>query len=253
MSDTERTPVLHTKSRKGMKYSDATHSTHIRHLIIEKSKNQLKAPSEIAKELNILHSTMNTIIGRFERTGSVEYKSLGGDFRTIIKDHHKQFILDMIDSNNTITLAELQQELGRGLNPGKELERKKAEPKGIKLWLVFPMTTKDMRVGFDVGRETKDLINLKMISFPPSPFSPVKGAYHIIARNESVADIQHIESNRRIMWNTHGEVQPGGSIYSTQINPNMFMHSKQQHKMLASIFTMYKQSVSDSDNVNNVR
>ncbi|OAD74856.1 Homeodomain-like DNA binding domain-containing transcription factor [Phycomyces blakesleeanus NRRL 1555(-)] len=111
MSDTERTPVLHTKLRKGMKYSDATHSTHIRHLIIEKSKNQLKAPSEISKELNILRSTMNSIIGRFERTGSVEYKSLGSDFRTIIKDHHKQFILDIIDSNNTITLAELQQKL----------------------------------------------------------------------------------------------------------------------------------------------
>ncbi|OAD74797.1 Homeodomain-like DNA binding domain-containing transcription factor [Phycomyces blakesleeanus NRRL 1555(-)] len=108
-----------------MKYSDATHSTYIRHLIIEKSKNQLKAPSEIAKELNILHSTMNSIIGRFERTGSVEYKSLGGDFRTIIKDHHKQFILDMIDSNNTITLAELQQEL---VNHFDDLEKISISP-----------------------------------------------------------------------------------------------------------------------------
>ncbi|OAD79385.1 Homeodomain-like DNA binding domain-containing transcription factor [Phycomyces blakesleeanus NRRL 1555(-)] len=71
----------------------------------------VESPIRNFQELNILHLIMNSIIERFERTGSVEYKSLGGNFRTISKDHHKQFIMDVIDSNNTITLAELQQEL----------------------------------------------------------------------------------------------------------------------------------------------
>ncbi|OAD68851.1 Homeodomain-like DNA binding domain-containing transcription factor [Phycomyces blakesleeanus NRRL 1555(-)] len=48
---------------------------------------------------------------RLEETRSVKYKPLGGDLRSIIEEHHKCFILDVIAENSTITLEELRLEV----------------------------------------------------------------------------------------------------------------------------------------------
>jgi transposase len=73
--------------------------------------NHLKTPTEIYREVNLPQSTVSGIIQRFETTGDISYKPLGGDLRTILKDHHKKFILNTVDKNNTITLLELQKEV----------------------------------------------------------------------------------------------------------------------------------------------
>lgn len=78
---------------------------------MEKSYDQLKTPTEIARELNISRETISGIIKRYEETGSIEYKSVGGDNRSKIKEHHRQFLLNAIEENNTITLEELQSKL----------------------------------------------------------------------------------------------------------------------------------------------
>ncbi|OAD77378.1 Homeodomain-like DNA binding domain-containing transcription factor [Phycomyces blakesleeanus NRRL 1555(-)] len=88
-----------------------TRSPHIRDLIIEKSANHLKSPTQISQELGIPRQTVCGIIKRFEKTGTIEYQSLGGDLRSIIQDHHRQFIINAVDENNTITLEELKTKL----------------------------------------------------------------------------------------------------------------------------------------------
>ncbi|KAF1803278.1 Homeodomain-like DNA binding domain-containing transcription factor [Mucor lusitanicus] len=99
------------KTRKRSGLPQITRCPHIRQLIMEKSYDQLKTPTEIARELNISRETISGIIKRYEETGSIEYKSVGGDNRSKIKEHHRQFLLNAIEENNTITLEELQSKL----------------------------------------------------------------------------------------------------------------------------------------------
>ncbi|OAD70926.1 Homeodomain-like DNA binding domain-containing transcription factor [Phycomyces blakesleeanus NRRL 1555(-)] len=44
----------------------------------------------------------------FEKTGIIKYQSLGSDLRSIIQDHHQQFIINTVNENNIITLEELK-------------------------------------------------------------------------------------------------------------------------------------------------
>ncbi|OAD78087.1 hypothetical protein PHYBLDRAFT_68410 [Phycomyces blakesleeanus NRRL 1555(-)] len=56
------------------------------------------------KNLNIPYFTVNLILRRFKRTRSMEYKSLDSDLRPIIKDYHKQLILNIIDKKISICI-----------------------------------------------------------------------------------------------------------------------------------------------------
>lgn len=100
--------VKHKATRKRTGKQQITRSPHIRHLIIMKSSNHLKTPTEISKELDIPRETVAGIIKRYEKTGSSSYKDLGGDLRSIIQEHHRKFIVDAVDENNVITLEELR-------------------------------------------------------------------------------------------------------------------------------------------------
>ncbi|CEG64344.1 hypothetical protein RMATCC62417_01330 [Rhizopus microsporus] len=97
-----------TRERSGR--PQATRSAHIRRLIIERSNNNLKTPTQISKELGIPRETVSGIIKRYEETGSTDYKRLGGDLRSIIQEVHREFIVETVDNNNTITLEELKNE-----------------------------------------------------------------------------------------------------------------------------------------------
>lgn len=100
-----------TKSKKTRKRSgrpQASRSPYIRQLIIEKSYNKLKTPTQISKELGIPRETVSGIIKRYEERGSTDYKRLGGDLRSIIQDVHREFIVKTIDDN---TLEQLRVEI----------------------------------------------------------------------------------------------------------------------------------------------
>lgn len=98
-----------TRKRSGR--PQASRSPHMRRLIVEKSCNYLKTPTEISKELDIPRETVAGIIKRYEQTGSTSYQLLGGDLRSIIQEHHREFIVNAVDENNIITLAELKTKL----------------------------------------------------------------------------------------------------------------------------------------------
>ncbi|KAI9347497.1 hypothetical protein BD770DRAFT_462149 [Pilaira anomala] len=99
------------KTRKRTNKPQLTRDPAIRRLIIAKRANLYKTPSEISRELGIPRATVYGVINRYSQSNSIDYKPLGGNLRSIIKEKHEKYIMGEIDKNQTITLTELQKKL----------------------------------------------------------------------------------------------------------------------------------------------
>ena len=102
-------PKQHNNNRGEANHRQITRSKAIRDLIIEKNVLYLKSPADISRELHIPKPTVKRIIDRYIELGTTEYRQMGGDLRSILKEEHRQAMIDIVDANNTITLAELQE------------------------------------------------------------------------------------------------------------------------------------------------
>lgn len=71
----------------------------------------MKSPKEISSKLNVSLNTVKRILRHFSEVESTDYKSMGEDKGSIIRQEHIQAIFEMVDNNNTITLEELQHEI----------------------------------------------------------------------------------------------------------------------------------------------
>ncbi|CEP08674.1 hypothetical protein [Parasitella parasitica] len=101
-----------TKRCRTPRRTQYTRFSEIRAMIIEKSCNQLKTPTEIAQEFgNIPRPTISGIIKRYERTRSIDYENSANSRIRVLKDHHRQFIVNAVDENNSISINELRQSL----------------------------------------------------------------------------------------------------------------------------------------------
>lgn len=99
------------KTRKRTNKPQLTRDPEIRRLIIAKGADLFKTPSEISRELGIPRATVYGVINRYLQSNSIDYKPLGGDLRSIIKEKHEKYIMGEIVKNQTITLTELQEKL----------------------------------------------------------------------------------------------------------------------------------------------
>ena len=63
--------------------------------------------TQIAKALKCHRTTVGRIINKFDRTERFCKDKKGGDRRSILNDEHKQFILNCVDDDCTITLKSL--------------------------------------------------------------------------------------------------------------------------------------------------
>ncbi|KII62875.1 hypothetical protein RF11_12236 [Thelohanellus kitauei] len=71
-----------------------------------------KTQREIARTLNILKSTVNSIIKKFEETGQVSGSTRGGARNTIITQQIKDYMIELMNEDLTTNLREIQQQLG---------------------------------------------------------------------------------------------------------------------------------------------
>lgn len=62
---------------------------------------------QIASDLNVHEATVSRIIKKYNQTGSFCRKKTGGDHRSLLNDEQKNYILQKVDENCSLTLKQL--------------------------------------------------------------------------------------------------------------------------------------------------